>query len=197
MNKTLFFASSNQHKVEEVRLFFKKYGYEIKSLLDLNQDIKIEETGKTYRDNALIKAKALEKYVNIPIIADDSGLEISALDNFPGVYSQRWKGDMSYFQAMKVIIEKLKVSNNRDAFMISYLVYYDYKNNIIKEFEGKLKGQIVKKIVKEKKDNFGYDQIFYISEKKKTFYQMGINSKNKISHRFQVLEKLVEFLQKK
>ena len=87
--KIIWFASSNKHKIKEVQQFLSYYGYEVKSLLDIKLPLNIEETGKTYAENALIKAKTLANYVKKPVIAEDSGLEVKALLGFPGLYSKR------------------------------------------------------------------------------------------------------------
>lgn len=195
MEKIIWFASNNHHKVVEVEKFFQPYGYQIKSLLDLDDEITIVETGKTYQENALIKAQALADYLNhdAVVIADDTGLEITALDDFPGIYSNRWRGDMNFHQAMEVILQKLADKKNRQARMITVVVYIDNKNQITKTFTGVLNGEIAQKITSDK-DGFGYDGFFYLPKEKVTLDEISKEEKNQISHRGLALKQLLEYL---
>lgn len=194
MDKTLWFASRNIHKIQEVQKFLAPKGYLVKSLLDLPNEVLINENGISYEENALIKANTLAQITNQPAIGDDTGLEILALDNFPGLYSERWKGSLTFHQAMENILEQMSGITNRQAAMVTALAYVDLENNINKVFLGKLEGEIADTL-SENNDGFGYDQIFYVPSKHATLYQMGPEEKNKISHRSQVLMQLVNFLQ--
>ncbi len=195
MDKILWFASSNRNKVIEVEKFFQPYGYKIKSLLDLDHNLTIVENGKTYQDNALIKARILANYLNddAVVIADDTGLEITALDDFPGIYSERWRGDMNFHQAMEVILQKLVNETNRQARMITVIAYIDNKKQITKTFTGVLNGEIAKKITSDE-NGFGYDGFFYLPKQKITLYEMSKAEKNQISHRAQALKQLLNYL---
>lgn len=195
MDKILWFASSNRNKVIEVEKFFQPYGYKIKSLLDLDDNLTIVESGKTYQENALIKARALANYLNHDaiVIADDTGLEITALDDFPGIYSERWRGDMNFHQAMEVILQKLSDKANRQARMITVVAYIDNKKRITKTFTGVLNGEIAKEITSDEK-GFGYDGFFYLPKQKVTLYQISKTEKNQISHRAQALKQLLDYL---
>lgn len=195
MTKTLWFASSNQNKVLEVANFFQPYGYTIKSLLDLDQPLIIVESGKTYQENALIKAHALANYLNNDsvVIADDTGLEIVALDDFPGIYSERWKGDMNFHQAMELILQKLIDKPNRQARMITVIAYFDKKKQITKTFTGILNGEIAKKITSDQ-NGFGYDGFFYLPKQKLTLHEISKEEKNQISHRAIALKQLLNYL---
>lgn len=95
VTKRLWFVSNNKDKIKEIKVMLAPYGYEIKSILDLSSPMEINETGDSFADNAVLKAKTLARLVNAPVIGDDSGLEILALNNFPGIHSARWKGSMS------------------------------------------------------------------------------------------------------
>lgn len=200
MNKIIWFASANKNKVLELKKYFYPYGYLVKSLLDLNESLNIVENGSCYQENALIKVKALAQYLNKNhistnediIIADDTGLEIEALDNFPGIFSERWKGDMSFYQAMQVILKKMINKVNRKAIMITALVYFDSKNKITKTFIGRLEGEIAKEI--KVKQGFGYDPFFYLPNKGLTLSEISQEEKNKISHRGQALNQLIDYL---
>lgn len=195
MEKILWFASSNRNKVLEVEKFFQPYGYKIKSLLDLDHDLTIVESGKTYQENALIKARVLANYLNhdVIVIADDTGLEIAALDNFPGIYSERWRGDMNFHQAMEFILQKLVNETNRQARMITVIAYINNKKQITKTFTGVLNGEIAKQITSDE-NGFGYDGFFYLPKEKITLYQMSKTEKNQISHRAQALKQLLNYL---
>ncbi|MGL5268769.1 MAG: RdgB/HAM1 family non-canonical purine NTP pyrophosphatase [Spiroplasma sp.] len=199
MLKTIWFASSNNNKVLELKKFFQPYNYLVKSLLDLDQALKIIENGNSYQENAFIKAKALSDFlkskstdIDAIVIGDDTGLEIEALDNFPGIFSERWKGDMSFHQAMQVILDKLVNQKNRKAKMITAIVCIDNKNKVTKTFIGQLEGKIAREI--SSKQGFGYDSFFYLPDKKMTLSEMTKNEKNQISHRGQALKQLLNYL---
>ncbi|MDI4567965.1 MAG: non-canonical purine NTP pyrophosphatase, partial [Mycoplasma sp.] len=166
MKTTIWFASNNKNKILELKNYFANYGFTIKSLLDLDSGFDIEEDGNTYRENALIKAKTLYSYLlknkiddqNYVVIADDTGLEIECLNNFPGIYSNRWKKDLTFVEAMQIIIKKMENCNNRKAKMITTIVCIN--RNITKSFTAILNGLIVKKI--KDSNGFGYDPFFYL-----------------------------------
>lgn len=192
VTKRLWFASNNKDKIKEIKVMLAPYGYEIKSILDLSSPMEINETGDSFADNAVLKAKTLARLVNAPVIGDDSGLEILALNNFPGIHSARWKGSMSYHEAMIEILEQMKDQSDRRAMFISAISYVDLSLNVSKIFIGKLEGEIITEI----KGNygFGYDQIFYIPSKHATLGEMTLEDKNKISHRYCALAQLLTFL---
>lgn len=200
MTKTIWFASSNPNKVLELEKFFQPYGYKIKSLLDLDQDLHIIENGSTYEENALIKAQTLATYLkqnnlneeDSIIIADDTGLEIVALENFPGIFSERWKGDMTFYEAMEVILKKLEPKKNRKAKMVTAIVCIDFKNQTTKTFIGELNGKIALAI--SDTPGFGYDPFFYLPNKKLTLSEISKEEKNEISHRGLALKQLVAYL---
>lgn len=200
MNKIIWFASSNKNKILELENYFHPYNYTIKSLLDLNQNLNIIESGSSYQENAEIKVKTLENYLilnkiideNTIIIADDTGLEILSLENFPGIYSDRWKGDMNFTQAMELIIQKLNFKKNRKAIMTTVIFCIDVKNKTTKIFTGKLKGKIAIQI--SSTQGFGYDPFFYLPNKKITLAELSKEEKNKISHRGQALKQLLDYL---
>lgn len=198
MSKTIWFASSNRNKVLELENFFQPYGYKVKSLLDLDQSLNIVENGSSYQENALIKAKMLTDYLitkNITdaiVIGDDTGLEIIALENFPGIFSERWKGEMSFHEAMEVILKKLENKKNRKAKMITAIVCIDSKNKTTKTFIGELNGKIAPTI--SATPGFGYDAFFYLPDKKVTLSEISKTEKNQISHRGQALKQLLNYL---
>lgn len=192
-NKILWFASTNIGKINEIKHILQPKGYIIKSILDLNSPIKINETGISFIENAVLKARTLAKLVSDPVIADDSGLEILALNNFPGINSARWKGEMSYHDAMLDILEQMKNEINREAVFISAIAYVDFDRKISKTFIGKLEGEITTEL--KGHDGFGYDQIFYVPTVHATLGELSLADKNKISHRNAAIQQLLAFLQ--
>lgn len=199
MLETIWFASSNSNKVLELKKFFQPYGYIVKSLLDLGENLTIIENGETYQENAFIKAKVLSNFLqdkyaisNAIVIGDDTGLEIEALDNFPGIFSERWKGEMDFQQAMEVLLNKLTKEKNRNAKMITAIVCIDNKNKVTKTFIGQLTGKIAREI--SSKQGFGYDSFFYLPNKRVTLSEISKEEKNQISHRGQALKQLIAYL---
>lgn len=191
--KTLWFASNNIGKINELKSILQPKGYDIKSMLDLNSPLKINETGTSFVENAILKATTLVNLVNDPVIADDSGLEILALNNFPGINSARWKGEMSYHDAMLDILEQMKDESNRAAVFICAIAYVDFDRKLTKTFIGKLEGEITTEI--KGNDGFGYDQIFYVPAVHATLGELSLADKNKISHRNSAVQHLLTFLQ--
>ena len=154
-----------------------------------------KETGKTFVSNSKLKANFFSKYVNYPVISDDSGLCIKALNQKPGVYSARLaKKHGSFLKAMMYILKKMKSKKNRSAtFVCSLSFKYPKKKTI--NVTGRLKGTISKKILG--KNGFGYDPIFVPSNYKKTFGEMIKSKKIKIDHRyiaFKMLKKKIKTL---
>lgn len=189
---TIWIATNNKSKIKEFREIL--INYHVKSLNDLNEKLEIIEDGKSFAENALIKARVLSKIVQQPVIADDSGLEITALNNFPGIYSARWmEPKTNDFQIInKEILNKMINITNRKCQYICALAYVDINNGLEKVFYGELEGLINDVPLGE--NGFGYDRIFFLPDLQKTCAQLLNYEKNKISHRFQASKKLLEFL---
>lgn len=190
--KELIVASTNQGKLKEIRAMLKDINIEVLSMKDvLNEEIDIEETGTTFKENALIKASTIAKIVNKPVLADDSGLEVDALDKQPGVYSARFLGhDTSYDIKNQYIIDALKDKDRTARFVCAMaLVIPDQEPIIIEET---MEGLINDKI--EGENGFGYDPIFYFPPCKMTSAMMSMEEKNKHSHRAKALKKLYAIL---
>ncbi len=184
--KKILIGTHNKGKFNEIAyLISKKY----KKISPISLKIKSpKETGKTFISNSRLKVKFFSKFVNFPVISDDSGLCIKALNNMPGIYSARLaKKHGSFFKAMKFILKKMEKVKNRKAVFVCSL---SYKNNNGKLFsvEGKLNGVISKKILGKK--GFGYDPIFIPAKQKKTFGQMSKLKKIRMDHRFIAFKKL-------
>lgn len=185
----LIFATHNYNKVKEVSKMLPSY-LSMKSLSDINFLDEIEETGETFEENALLKAKTIADKTGKNIFADDSGLIIEALDGAPGVYSHRYAGTGEDKDNIAKALKELKDKTNRKAYFISiFCLILDNKEYF---FEGRVNGTISTEILGE--NGFGYDPIFIPDGFSKSFAQMTAEEKNKISHRGKAVEKLNDFL---
>lgn len=192
MNFELVLATSNIHKLKEVREILAPHGIIVYGLKDLNINIDdVIEDGTTYFENALIKANAVKKFTSLPIIADDSGLEVVYLKNKPGIYSARFaKEKGGNKKACEYILNKLE-NKNHDAKFICCIALVNIGNKPLK-FVGEAKGMMVPYL--DNGNGFGYDPSFYSFDLKKTFSEASEEEKNKYSHRGKALQKLVIFL---
>jgi len=184
--KKILIGTHNKGKFKEISyLISKKY----KKISPISLKIKSpKETGRTFIANSRLKVKFFSKFVDYPVISDDSGLCIKALNNNPGIYSARLaKKHGSFSKAMNFILKKMKTKKNRSAFFVCSLSYLD-KNGKITSVEGKLKGNISMQI--RGKNGFGYDPIFIPLKKEITFGQMFKSKKIKMDHRYLAFKKL-------
>ncbi len=188
----IIFASQNKGKVQEVKDIFNNLHFEIYSLYDLGNKMEIEETGSTFYENALIKAKAVYDYYKEPSFADDSGLMIDQLDGRPGVFSARYAGENCSFEDnnLKVISELWNFPEPHKAKFVSTALFYNGKNII--EAVGELPGEII--MEQRGTEGFGYDPIFIPDGYDKTVAEISLKEKNSISHRAQSFNKLKEKL---
>ncbi len=184
--KKILIGTHNKGKFREISyLISNKYKKISPILLKIKSP---KETGKTFIANSKLKVKFFSKYVNYPVISDDSGLCIKALNNKPGIYSARLaKRHGSFSKAMKFILKKMKTKKNRSAFFVCSLSYFDEKGKIT-SVEGKLKGNISMKM--RGTNGFGYDPIFIPLKKRITFGQMLKSKKIKMDHRYLAFKKL-------
>jgi XTP/dITP diphosphohydrolase len=195
--KTLAFASNNAHKLEEIRAILGNK-FDVKSLKDIGCNVDIPETGTTFRENALQKARYVKEHFGFDCFADDSGLQVEALGGEPDVYSARYavkngrqvtagnKDDAN----MDVLLEKLAGEENRKAcFRTCIALIYEGETHF---FDGVVEGHIITE--KRGDGGFGYDPLFVPDGYEKTFAEMGNEVKNNISHRAKAVEKLAEFL---
>jgi XTP/dITP diphosphohydrolase len=186
---TLVFATNNPHKLEEIQSKVAD-SFTIKSLADINCQDEIEETGITLEENATLKSTYINQKYDINCFADDTGLEVEALNNDPGVYSARYSGNRDFKKNMNLVIENLKGKPNRKAqFRTVISLILDHKEYL---FEGIVRGKIREK--PSGSAGFGYDPIFEPQGFDKTFAEMTIQEKNQISHRAIATEKLIAFL---
>lgn len=185
----IIFASHNENKIKEIRLLLPKY-FELLSLKDINYFDEIEETGATLEENSAIKAKTIFLKTGVPTIADDTGLEVHALNLEPGVHSARYAGlHKSDEDNIEKLLSSLKDVEDRSARFRTIFSYCNSKT--IEQFEGLVEGQIAKE--KNGKNGFGYDPIFIPEDKSITFAEMTLEKKNQLSHRARALEKLVNY----
>lgn len=185
----LIFATHNNNKVKEVTKMLPSY-LTMKSLTDINFFEEIEETGKTFEENALLKAKTIFEKTGKNIFADDSGLVIEALDGAPGVYSARYAGTGKDEDNIAKALKELDGKTNRKAYFIS--IFCLILNGEEYFFEGRVNGTIATEIMGD--NGFGYDPIFIPDGFSKSFAQMTAEEKNAISHRGKAVEKLNDFL---
>ena len=184
--KKILIGTHNKGKFKEIAyLISKKY----KKISPIPLKIRSpKETGKTFLSNSKLKAQFFSKFVDYPVISDDSGICIKALNNMPGIYSARLaKKHGGFFKAMKFILKKLEKKKNRTATFVCSLSFKD-KSNKITSVEGKINGKISNRILGKK--GFGYDPIFIPDNEKITFGQMNKLKKIKIDHRFIAFQKL-------
>lgn len=193
MKRKLVFATNNAHKLEEVATILGEK-IELFSLNDIGCHTDIPETAATLEGNALLKSSFIFKNYGLDCFADDTGLEVEALDGAPGVYSARYAGGEGHdSQAnMLKLLRDLEGKENRKAqFRTAISLILDGKEYL---FEGVIKGEIIKE--KRGDSGFGYDPIFKPEGYDKTFAELGNDIKNKISHRALAVQKLCEFLQR-
>ena len=185
--KKILIGTHNDGKFKEIAyLMSKKYKKISPKSLKIRSP---KETGRSFVSNSRLKVKFFSKYVNFPVISDDSGLCIKALKNKPGIYSARLaKKHGSFLKAMKFILKKLRNKKNRKAFFVCSLSYKDDKSGKIVSAVGKIKGNISTKILGKK--GFGYDPIFIPLKKKITFGEMSKKKKIHMDHRFLAFQKL-------
>ena len=192
MSHQLVFATNNQHKLEEVQ---SKVGntFKIISLNEIGCNDDIEETGLKLEENAKIKSKFIHDKFRVDCFADDTGLEIEALNNEPGVFSARYSGDRDFIKNMNLVLSNLQNNPNRKARFRTVISLILKNQKYI--FEGIVNGIIRTEPIGTA--GFGYDPIFEPEGYTITFAEMDLNDKNKISHRGIAVQKLINFLKKK
>ena len=188
MNQQICLATNNKGKLREYREILAPMGFVIYSPKDLNIDLDVEENGKDYRENSYLKALAFSKLVPFPVLADDSGLEVLALDNFPGLHSSRFADSCGgYPQAYEEIFSRLK-GKDRSARFRCCICFLENTTAKPLYFEGLCPGYILEKPSGD--HGFGYDPIFHSEEADIDFGLADEETKNKYSHRFKAIQKL-------
>lgn len=185
----LILATHNEHKANEIKAILSPLGVNVLSLNDLNYYQEIEETGSTLEENARIKALTIAQQTDSWVLADDSGLEVEALQGAPGVYSARFAGEPAdSTRNIDLLLKRLDGSENRLAQFRTVLVLARNKE-MMAQFEGIVKGLITKEL--SGSDGFGYDPVFQPLGFEQTFAEMPADMKNRVSHRAKALEQLV------
>lgn len=184
----LVIASNNGNKVREIKEILGGFFKEIYSLKELNLDIEVEETGKTFHENAYLKAKAVSDLTGACVIADDSGLCVNALDGAPGLYSARYAGEEHSDAAnKKLLLKNMEGETDRSAYFVTAIVllYPDGKEIYA---EGRTEGSIL--YAEEGTSGFGYDPLFFSKDLQKSFGLATSEEKNAVSHRGRALREL-------
>lgn len=184
----LIFATGNEGKMKEIRMILGDLDYEILSMKEAGIDVDIVEDGKTFEENAIIKATAISRLANCVVLADDSGLEVDAMDKMPGIYSARYLGeDTPYSVKNQTIIDNLTglPEEKRTARFVCAIAAAFPDGRVVTK-RGTVEGIIG---YEERGENgFGYDPIFFVPEYGKTTAELSPEEKNKISHRGKALE---------
>jgi len=192
----ILISSNNKDKIKEIKKVFDNKDVNLLTLDKFPDAPEVIEDGNTLFDNAYKKAKLLFDFTGIPTIADDTGLEVDALNGAPGVYSARYAGEnVTYDDNVNKLIEEMKniVDGNRTARFKTVAVYYSREINFYEE--GACEGIILRE--RKGTGGFGYDPIFYVEELNKSFAEMKSKEKNKISHRGIAFQKLHSSFQQK
>lgn len=188
----IVFASHNEGKIKEIKKLLAPYGIKVKSALDMNLP-DVEETGKTFEENSLLKSRTIAKLVNMPCLADDSGLCVDALNGAPGVYSARYAPNRDFDKGMEKLLAEMEKSPNKSRNAhFSCVISLSWPDGQYKVFAGQVDGKIA--FHKMGTGGFGYDPLFVPEGFTNSFAQMSQEEKNKISHRGRAVEKLKDFL---
>lgn len=183
----LIFATGNEGKMKEIRMILGDLDYEILSMKEAGITADVIEDGKTFEENAIIKATEISKIANCLVLADDSGLEVDYMDKMPGIYSARWMGeDTSYRIKNKAIMDKLKgVPDEKRTARFVCAIAAAFPDGRVITKRGTIEGIIG---YEERGENgFGYDPIFFLPEYGKSTAEFSPEEKNKISHRGKAL----------
>ncbi|MBQ9738099.1 MAG: RdgB/HAM1 family non-canonical purine NTP pyrophosphatase [Alphaproteobacteria bacterium] len=190
--KKIIFATHNEHKLTEVRAILEPLGYKVLSAGDLNLP-DVEETGTTFKDNALLKAYEGYKHTSVPVLAEDTGLCIRALNGEPGVYTKRYAEQHGGFpKVFDVLAERMKDNPDKTAYFncTMALVIDETRAEV---FEGIFEGTILPS--PQGNNGFGYDPVFVPNGYDKTVAELSDDEKNTISHRALALKKVATFLE--
>lgn len=187
--KDIMIATSNKGKVREYKSLLEPLGYAVHDLSELDP-IEIDENGSTFQENALIKAKSIKDKCNMTVIADDSGLEIDALNKEPGIHSARYLEGHDYSYKNKVLLERMKGKTDRSARFVCAIALCDETGDHL--FTGVMEGKINDQAAGD--NGFGYDPIFLVEQFGKTSAQLTMEQKNSVSHRGIATRELLDYL---
>ena len=194
MKKKIIFATGNEGKMREIRDILGDLDYEILSMKEAGVDVEIIEDGKTFEENAIIKAKTVMEATGCLVLADDSGLEIDYLNKEPGVMSARYMGEnTSYRIKNQILLDRL---HGVPAIVLTArfvcVIAAAFPDGRIETRTGTIEGRIADEPAGE--NGFGYDPIFYLPDRKMTTAQLSEEEKNAISHRGKALRQIKEIL---
>ncbi len=188
----IIFATGNENKVKEIRALLPE-GIEIVSLKEMGYLEDIEETGKTLEENSLLKAQTIFDKYKLPVLAEDTGLEVDALNNEPGVYSARYAGeDCNSENNMQLLLKNLEKKEKRTAQFRTVATFID--KNASYMYEGVVRGEINDQ--KRGENGFGYDALFIPAGFKNTFAEMSLSQKGLMSHRAIAMKKFLKHFDK-
>ena len=187
--KDIMIATSNKGKVRAYKSLLEPLGYTVHDLSELDP-IEIDENGSTFQENALIKAKSIKDKCNMIVIADDSGLEIDALNKEPGIHSARYLEGHDYSYKNKVLLERMKGKTDRTARFVCAIALCDETGDHL--FTGVMEGKINDQAAGD--NGFGYDPIFLVEQFGKTSAQLTMEQKNSVSHRGITTRELLAYL---
>ncbi len=188
--KTLLIASNNQHKYDEISAILSKQNLRLIRPVDLGITLDVSETGNSYLENSLIKAEAFHQVSGLPVLADDSGLEVELLGGAPGIHSHRFAPQPGANDRDRCLylLEKLQ-GKPKPWFACFNCVAVFYQSPAEwSYFHGKVVGEVIEELKGD--DGFGYDPIFFMPEYQKTMAELGTAIKNQISHRANALNNL-------
>lgn len=189
---TIFLASGNPHKIEELKQILNPMGIKLKSTLDFSDADEVDEDQPGLEGNALKKARHWYNETGLPSLADDTGLEVDALDGAPGVYSARYAGEnATYEENTQKLLQELKGESDRSAQFRTVIAFIDQSGEE-HLFGGVCRGEIITEKRGEK--GFGYDPVFVPEGYHKTFAEISSEAKNRISHRGLAIQKFIEYL---
>jgi XTP/dITP diphosphohydrolase len=185
-------ASNNKKKLKEMRDILHSLGLEVISQSEAGLDIEVEETGKTFAENAFLKASEACRLTGMPAIADDSGLVVSALGGEPGVYSARYGGEgLGDEERYLHLLKNMEDAEQRGAKFVSAIVCVFPRGDMLSA-SGECRGEILRSA--RGRGGFGYDPVFFVPELGKTFAELGPEDKNEISHRGRALREFSDVL---
>jgi len=192
MIRKLVFATNNEHKTTEVKNLLSGQ-YEVLNLKDIGCMTDIPETADSFAGNAELKSSFVAEHFQLDCFADDSGLEVEALNNEPGIYSARYAGERGDEANLQLVLKKLEGQTNRKACFRTVVSLIQKGEKFL--FEGVVHGTI--RTSPTGGNGFGYDPVFQPDGYQQTFAEMSLLQKNEISHRAIAMRKLIQFLKEK
>lgn len=190
----LVLATHNKGKKREYELFFKKCPIKIKGLSEFRRIPEFEEEGRTFKEIAIKKAQFASRILDVPALADDSGLEVEALNGAPGIFSARYAGESADdYQNNRKLLEEMRGKEDRTATFVCSIAIAKASGQVL-TYTGRCPGLILNEPVGT--NGFGYDPFFYYPPLNKTFAQLSVEEKSRVSHRGQAMRKLVDDIKK-